>query len=220
MNGFCIQAEVLYNLLIFNQRIIAFQCCVSFCHASAWISSRYTYVPSLVTSLPPPTPSDPSWLSQGPGMSTFQHTANPHYRSSLHMVVYLFQYDPQFIPHCPSPTVFTDLFSMPASPLLACKWFHQLLMLINMWYLFLLDRSLEWWAKMVSKKIAMRFLMGQIARGFREGNGTPLQCSCLENPMDGGAWWAAVYGVAQSWTWLKRLSSSKSFVRISMAVVV
>ena len=40
-----------------------------------------------------------------------------------------------------------------------------------------------------------------------EGNGTPLQCSCLENPRDGGAWWAAVYGVAQSRTWLKRLSS-------------
>ena len=33
-----------------------------------------------------------------------------------------------------------------------------------------------------------------------EGNGNPLQCSCLENPRDGGAWWAAVYGVAQSWT--------------------
>ena len=43
-----------------------------------------------------------------------------------------------------------------------------------------------------------------------EGNGNPLQCSCLEKPRDGGAWWAAVYGVAQSWTWLKRLSSSNS----------
>ena len=41
-----------------------------------------------------------------------------------------------------------------------------------------------------------------------EGNGNPLQCSCLENPRDGGAWWAAVYGVAQSRTQLKRLSSS------------
>ena len=41
-----------------------------------------------------------------------------------------------------------------------------------------------------------------------EGNGNPLQCSCLENPRDGGAWWAAVYEVAQSRTWLKRLSSS------------
>ena len=43
-----------------------------------------------------------------------------------------------------------------------------------------------------------------------EGNGTPLQCSCLENPRAGGAWWAAVYGVTQSWTRLKRLSSSSS----------
>ena len=43
-----------------------------------------------------------------------------------------------------------------------------------------------------------------------EGNGNPLQCSCLENPRDGGAWWAAVYGVTPSRTWLKRLSSSSS----------
>ena len=43
-----------------------------------------------------------------------------------------------------------------------------------------------------------------------EGNGDPLQCSCLENPRDGGAWWAAVYGVTQSRTRLKRLSSSSS----------
>jgi len=43
-----------------------------------------------------------------------------------------------------------------------------------------------------------------------EGNGNPLQCYCLENPRDGGAWWAAVYGVAQSWTRLKRFSSSSS----------
>ena len=47
-----------------------------------------------------------------------------------------------------------------------------------------------------------------------EGNGNPLQNSCLENPRGGGAWWAAVYGVAQSRTRLKRLNSSNSsFVR-------
>ena len=45
-----------------------------------------------------------------------------------------------------------------------------------------------------------------------EGNGSLLQCSFLENPRDGGAWWAAVHGVAQSWTWLKRLSSSSSTI--------
>ena len=43
-----------------------------------------------------------------------------------------------------------------------------------------------------------------------EENGNPLQCSCLENPRDGEAWWAAVYGVTQSWTRLKRLNSSSS----------
>ena len=46
-----------------------------------------------------------------------------------------------------------------------------------------------------------------------EGNGNPLQCSCLENPRDGRAWWAAIYGVAQSWTRLKRLSSSSRCIR-------
>ena len=47
-----------------------------------------------------------------------------------------------------------------------------------------------------------------------EGNGNPLQCSCLESPRDGGAWWAAVYEVAQSQTRLKRLSSSSSIMLV------
>ena len=50
-----------------------------------------------------------------------------------------------------------------------------------------------------------------------EGNGNPLQCSCLENPRDGGAWWAAVYGVAQSQTQLTRLSSSSSSIRLEVS---
>ena len=45
-----------------------------------------------------------------------------------------------------------------------------------------------------------------------EGNGNPLQYSCLENPRDGRTYWAAVYGVAQSWTRLKQLSSSSSII--------
>jgi len=60
-----------------------------------------------------------------------------------------------------------------------------------------------------------------------EGNGNPLQYSCLESPMDGGAWWAAVYGATQSWTQLKQLSSSSSrslrdwsvFIGIKMTVL-
>ena len=49
-----------------------------------------------------------------------------------------------------------------------------------------------------------------------EGNGNPLQCSCLENPRDGGAWWAAVYGVAQSRTQLKWLSSISSITALQV----
>ena len=49
-----------------------------------------------------------------------------------------------------------------------------------------------------------------------EGNGTPLQCSCLENPRDGGAWWAAISVVAQGRTRLRRLSSSSSSILFSM----
>ena len=49
-----------------------------------------------------------------------------------------------------------------------------------------------------------------VSRCIGKGNGNPFQCSCLENPRDGGAWWAAVSGVSQSWTRLKRLSSSSS----------
>ena len=51
-----------------------------------------------------------------------------------------------------------------------------------------------------------------------EGNGNPLQCSCLENPRDGGAWWAAIYGVAQSRTRLKWLSSSSSSTHLETIV--
>ena len=45
-------------------------------------------------------------------------------------------------------------------------------------------------------------IIGLTHGAFGEGNGTPLQCSCLEIPMGTGAWWAVVHGVAKSWTWL------------------
>ena len=51
---------------------------------------------------------------------------------------------------------------------------------------------------------------GESSIDIRRRQWHPLQYSCLENPRDGGAWWAAVYGVAQSWTQLKRLNSSSS----------
>ena len=57
-----------------------------------------------------------------------------------------------------------------------------------------------------TERLHFHFLLSLIG----EGNGNPLQCSCLENPRDGGAWWAAVYGVTQSRTRLKWFSSSSS----------
>ena len=55
-------------------------------------------------------------------------------------------------------------------------------------------------------------LKGSSSYHFGEGNGNPLQCSCLKNPREGGAWWA---GVTQSWTRLKQLSSSYHLSRKS-----
>ena len=54
-----------------------------------------------------------------------------------------------------------------------------------------------------------------------EGNGNPLQYSCLENPMDGGAWWATVHGVTKSWTWLSdfAFNGDTDIVQFSHSVV-
>ena len=62
------------------------------------------------------------------------------------------------------------------------------------------------WGSDTTERLHFHFSLSCIG----EGNGNPLQCSCLENPRDGGDWWASVNGVAQSRTWLKRLSSSSS----------
>ena len=58
----------------------------------------------------------------------------------------------------------------------------------------------------MTEQLHFHFLLSRIG----EGNGKPLQYSCLENPRDGEAWWAAIYGVAQSRTRLKRLSNTAS----------
>ena len=58
------------------------------------------------------------------------------------------------------------------------------------------------WGSDTTERLHFHFSLSCIG----EGNGNPLQYPCLEDSRDGGAWWAAVYGVAQGWTWLKRLS--------------
>ena len=64
------------------------------------------------------------------------------------------------------------------------------------------------WGSGTTERLHFHFSLSCIG----EGNGNPLKCSCLENPRDRGAWWAAVYGVTQSRTWLKWLSSSSSIL--------
>ena len=124
---------------IFNWSLISLQYFIGFFHTSHELAIGIHMSPPSWTSVPPPTPSYPSRLSQSTHLSSLSHTADFHWLSVLHMVVYM----------------------------------------------------------------------------FGESNGTPLQYSCLENPMDGGAWWAAVYGVAQSRTRLMWLSSSSSSVYVS-----
>ena len=62
------------------------------------------------------------------------------------------------------------------------------------------------WGSDMTERLHFHFSLSCIG----EGNGNPLQCSCLENPRYRGAWWTTVYGVAQSQTWLKWFSSSSS----------
>ena len=83
---------------------------------------------------------------------------------------------------------------------------------------FLLGESQGWWSLVgcspwgceeldMTERLHFHFSLSCIG----EGSGNPLRCSCLENPRDRGASWATIYGVAQSWTLLKQLSSSSSF---------
>ena len=72
------------------------------------------------------------------------------------------------------------------------------------------------WKSDMTERIHFHFSLSCIG----EGNGNPLQCSCLESPRDGGAWWAAVYGVAQSQTRLTQLSSSSIHPTTSISLAL
>ena len=80
--------------------------------------------------------------------------------------------------------------------------------------------ELPCWAPMLYSRFPLAIYCTHGSVYIGEGNGTPLQCSCLENPRDGGAWWAAVYEVAQSRTRLKRLSSRSSSSSVYMSTLI
>ena len=112
--------------------------------------------------------------------------------------------------------LFLSYFTLPHTlvftlSLLVCYWAFQ-----NQFaYFFQVRLVLVRASELFPENFLQVFLLFRVSFHFSlscigGGNGNPLQCSCLENPRDGGAWWAAVYGVAQSRTRLKRLSSSSS----------
>ena len=67
-------------------------------------------------------------------------------------------------------------------------------------------------------KTKMNWWRGRVFNG--EGNGTPIQYSCLENPMDGGAWWTEVHGVTESWTWLRGFTFTFHFHALEKEMVI
>ena len=108
------------ELFIFTWRIIVLQYCDHFCHISAWISHRYTYIPPSWNSLPPPTPFSPSRFSQSPGLSSpesYSNTTIYFAYCSIYVSMSL-----SLLPSSPPPcTMSTSLFSMSASLLLPWK---------------------------------------------------------------------------------------------------
>ena len=91
---------------------------------------------------------------------------------------------------CPSPSPKVCPSSSPLH-----QWSFSLLLLS-----YLADISLLYISLVIGNRRHFQIDVSNLCTG--EGNGNPLQCSCLENPMDGGAWWATVGGVTKSWTWL------------------
>ena len=174
-------------LSIFNWRIITLQYCIGFCHTSTWISHRYTYVPSLLKLSATSHPFLPLLVVAEPQFEFLELC------SKIPSAIY-FTYGSVYVRRRqwhPTPVL------LPGK----IPWMEESGRLQSMGSL----RVGHDWATSLSLFTFMHW----------KGTGNPLHCSCLENPRDGGACWAAVYGVAQSRTRLKWLSSSSS-VYVSM----
>ena len=102
--------QFIFNLFIFNLRIIALQCCIDFCHTSTWISHRYTHVPTLLKLPSSSTPPTPQGCHRALGWAPLHHTANSHCLSMLHTVIYVSLPLSQFVlPFPPSRCVYKSV---------------------------------------------------------------------------------------------------------------
>ena len=165
----------------FYWSIVGLQCCVHFCYTLKWIS--YTDIPSLLDLLPYPSPHHVPLL-----WIIYHHWAE-------------------------LPVLYSR------SPLPVSGHVHMSILLSQLEKAMAPHSSTVAWKIPWTEEPGRLQSMGSLRIGHNwatslsrigEGNGNLLQCSCLENTRDGGAWWAAIYGVAQSWTRLKWLSSSSS----------
>ena len=111
----------------FYWRIISLQNCVGFCQKSTWVSHRYTYAPSLSNLLTTSLPTPPLYFVTEPQFEFWVITANSHWLSSLHMVMWVSMLLSLYIspsPSSPLTHVHKSVLCLVSS-LLPCKWFHQ-----------------------------------------------------------------------------------------------
>ena len=136
-------------------------------------------------------------------LSSLCHTANSHWLSTLHMVMYMFQCYSLKSCHLLSPQLWPKISSL-------CLHLHCWSWLIlNLCHVILTFLFSWWWQLLIvfahlvwgcHGSLYDEWFLTEAQAFFGEGNSNPLQYSCLENPMDEGAWWAAVHGVTKSLT--------------------
>ena len=202
--GIYFRKSIFLNFILFNFTILYW-----FCHISKWICHRYTCVPHPEpSSLPIPS----LWVVpvHQPQASSIVHRTWTG--DSFHLWYYA--YFNAILPNHPTLSLShrvqkTVLYISVSFAVSYTEWHPTPVLLPGKSHGW---RSLEgcspWgcWVSDMTEQLPFHFSLSCIG----EGNGNPLQCSCLENPRDGGAWWTAVYGVAESLTRLKQLSSSSS----------